>query len=205
VVKVPHYILLQHEQDSGFIHPYSIQLLQNFREKVLEKSQLKSFSSSPYIYISRKKTENRSLYNEQELEDALQDLGFSILYSEELFCEQQIVTFSRASCIVASHGAGLSHMIWAEGKVNVLEIFAFGHFNDCYARVAMSLGFAHDYLHCQEKEDTYGEIIISEVLEKIKKFDVSKIDLPEQVENMPNPGQTTRLGADFRKEPPVAS
>jgi hypothetical protein len=203
VVNIPRYILLQHEQDAGFIHPFSITLLRQFRDKVLRQSKLEPYASSPYIYISRKKTVSRRLFNEEELEEALLTLGFAIIYSEELSCEQQIVTYSRAKCIVASHGAGMSHMIWASEKVKILEIYAHNHFNDCYARIAMNLGFDHDYINCLEKEGTFGQILVPEVVEKIKMFDLPENPSSEQPTIIRSPQRVMPVQKTARKEPPV--
>lgn len=180
VTKLPRYIFLQHEQDSGFIHPKSIAYLRKFRDQVLLQTKQQPVTDTPYIYISRKKTISRRLHNEEELEEALQAIGFSVVYSEELTSEQQIATYAQAKCIVASHGAGLSHMVWAKNKVQILEIYAYGHFNDCYARIAMTLGFDHDYVHCEEQEGSFGKIKVAEVVQKLEGYLLQQQSLGEE-------------------------
>ncbi|MER2999281.1 glycosyltransferase family 61 protein [Pontibacter populi] len=164
VKQVPNFAMFQQEQDAGFVHPVTIRALQNFRDKVLGQVQL-SVPKEPMLYISRSKTSNRSLANEEELEKALEAIGFTIIYSEQLSLAQQIVLFSQASFIIAPHGAGLSNIVWTKGKARLLEIFAHNHFNDCFARLAAGLGFNYRYTQAGPHPGTCGRVNVQEIID----------------------------------------
>ena len=63
----------------------------------------------------------------------------------------QINLFSNARIIIGPHGAGLSNMIWASLPCEIIEIFPHNFFNDCYARLAKSLGFGYEYVLCPQE------------------------------------------------------
>jgi len=73
------------------------------------------------VYISRRKS-SRSLPCEANVETLLQNLGFEIIYAEELNFWRQIEIFSRVDVIVGPHGSGLTNMIWKNGNVKIVEI-----------------------------------------------------------------------------------
>ena len=110
----------------------------------------------------------RILENEDELINNLIENGIEILKAEELSFEEQIKKFSNVAMIIAPHGAGLSNIVWAKTGTKVLEIFPENIFNDCYARIAVKLGFDYSYLVCDKSENSVGKIPIKQVIEIIK-------------------------------------
>jgi hypothetical protein len=180
VKQISNFAMFQQEQDAGFIHPVTISALQNFRNKVLSQMQL-SVPKEPLIYISRSKTKNRSLANEEELEKALEAIGFTIIYSEQLSFAQQIALFSQASFIVAPHGAGLSNIVWTKGKARLLEIFAHNHFNDCFARLASGLGFGYRYTQAGPHPGTCGQVNVQEVTDLVAEMLKTEAHTSQQV------------------------
>ncbi|MDA0802769.1 MAG: glycosyltransferase family 61 protein [Planctomycetota bacterium] len=75
--------------------------------------------STRRIYIGRRG--RRRLVNESELIAALSPLGFETVYFEGLTLQQQIDAVAGASCIVATHGAGLAHIIHAAPGASLIE------------------------------------------------------------------------------------
>jgi capsular polysaccharide biosynthesis protein len=84
---------------------------------------------SERIYIVRKGS--RRLVNQDELLDRLRRHGFRPVALEELSFEEQIRLFHDAEAIVATHGAGLTNLLFATNAL-VVEIFptvsVFPHF-----------------------------------------------------------------------------
>jgi len=107
---------------------------------------------------------------EDTLEEKLMTLGFKIIYCENISFEEQISLFSMARLIVAPHGAGLSNMVWADSPCKVVEIFPSNIFNDCYARLALTLGSEYDYVVSSIDTSSDGKIPVDIVLKKIARY-----------------------------------
>jgi capsular polysaccharide biosynthesis protein len=163
-VSVASLVMPRLEIHSGFVHPHDIQLLRNaFKTKV----PFESAGRDAYLYVSRSKAPRRRLGNEQTLEEKLSSIGFRIVHAEEMSFQDQIAVFSKARFIVAPHGAGLSNIVWADSPCRILEIFPSEMSNDCYARLAVSLGLEYDYVVCEADVSSSGRIRIADVLERV--------------------------------------
>ena len=145
---------------SGFVDPSDLQLL-----KTSISSLAPGLVEPDDIYVSRRNTPRRGLANEAELERVLITKGFKIVYAEQLSFREQIDTFRRAKSVIAPHGAGLANLTWCEEFPSVVEIFAYGMHNDCYARLAVSLGYGYRPVSCGPCPQTAGRIDIPAVLE----------------------------------------
>ena len=146
---------------SGFVQPSDIQLLKTS----ISSSLASNVAGREDIYVSRKNTPRRALDNENELERHLAAKGFQVVYAERMSFQEQIEVFRRARTVVAPHGAGLANLIWCEGPSKVIEVFAHGMHNDCYARLAVSLGSRYTPISCSPCPPTAGRIDVSAVLE----------------------------------------
>jgi hypothetical protein len=173
---VPNFITLQQEPDAGFVHPVVIEYLRRIRDKCITQTTHHAVGS--FIYISRRKAFNRILTGEEEVEEALQLLGFDIVFCEDLSIKEQMVVFSNATCIIAPHGAGLSNIVWAKQDVTIHEIFPYAYFNDCFARLAISLGFNYSYSYAEESKGNYGKINVNAVIESA----IEMLKIKERVE-----------------------
>jgi len=76
---------------------------------------------------------------------ALKSQGFEIVFAEKLTIEEQMQLFSEAGHIIAPHGAGLSNIIACQVPVKIHEIFPDNYKLDCYARLAVQLGFDYSF------------------------------------------------------------
>jgi hypothetical protein len=163
-VRIPFLIMPQAEVYSGFVHPADIAQVRSAFKSRLHTTKV---AAKELIYISRRRTRTRPLSNERELEENLGAMGFQVVRCEELTFRDQVDVFSRARVLVAPHGAGLSNMVWADRPCSILEIFPYSWINDCYARLAMTLGFNYDYVVCGIYGSRNGEIPLEIVAEKI--------------------------------------
>lgn len=53
----------------------------------------------------------------------LQQYGFQTCVLEKMTIREQIKLFARAKAVVASHGAGLTNLMFAQPETRILEIF----------------------------------------------------------------------------------
>jgi hypothetical protein len=72
------------------------------------------------IFISRKNALTRQLTNAEELFLSLK--GWENISLEEMNIKQQIETFSSASHVIGTHGAGLVNLLWCKPGTKVIEI-----------------------------------------------------------------------------------
>jgi hypothetical protein len=72
-----------------------------------------------YIFIKRKSS-NKKILNEDEIESYLTSLGFVSVDFSNLNFSDQINIFKNAKCIVASSGASLANMIFSEQKTKII-------------------------------------------------------------------------------------
>lgn len=167
-VRIKNLLLLQTEVDAGFVPNVAVNMLH--KTYIPDHSQLPSGFRD--IYISRRYAPSRSITNETKLEEALQAIGFEVVYCENLSFAEQIKLFSQARTVVALHGAGLSNTVWAPSGLNVLEIFPNGYFNDCYARLALQFGHTYDYVACGQSQGKTASGTIS-VVDVIARLSIS--------------------------------
>jgi hypothetical protein len=90
-------------------------------------SEIRKLNQNLKIFISRKenkgpKFKSRGLFRKNEIESIVKDLGFDLVYLEDLSLTQQIDLCSKASIIAGFHGAGLANIVWANSGTKVVEI-----------------------------------------------------------------------------------
>lgn len=162
------FVLSSCEAFSGFVPPRSVELL---RKAFQPKAESEVLPEGKKIYILRRGVAKRVPENEEELEDALKDIGFEVVRLEQLKFQEQIRLMSQASIIVAMHGAGLANMIWARNPCRVVEVFPIGCYNDCFARLALTCGFDYRMVPCQFEGQGFGRIPVQEVTRLVRKHE----------------------------------
>ncbi|HUI72425.1 MAG TPA: glycosyltransferase family 61 protein, partial [Spirochaetia bacterium] len=101
------------------------------------------------VFISRSEAPKRRIVNEAELMPVLNRHGVSSLVAERLSLAEQVRLIGRASVLVGSHGAGLSHMLWMKPGSCVVELRRSGdRWNNCYFSLASALDLKYFYLKC---------------------------------------------------------
>lgn len=78
---------------------------------------------SERLYIARSDSERRPALNEPVMAAALARRGYRSVVLDAMPLAAQIATIRRARHIVAAHGAGLTHLIFAQPGCRVIEIF----------------------------------------------------------------------------------
>lgn len=74
------------------------------------------------IYVSRQNVKLRSIVNEADIIDTVRRHGFVVLDMDSMTFAEQMGAFRSARRIIAPHGAGMSHMMYAPPGCSVTEI-----------------------------------------------------------------------------------
>lgn len=99
------------------------------------------------IYVTRGRSRLRFIENQEEIEAVCRSEGFQIVDADTLTPPEQVLLFSTAEIIAGIHGAGLTNMIFRNGRCRVLEIFPppeAGYLPYHYIMLATMRGFAYD-------------------------------------------------------------
>lgn len=64
------------------------------------------------LFVSRGNSRRRRIDNENEIFELLKTHNFQKVVLENMSLDEQITAFSTANCIIASHGAGLTNLLW---------------------------------------------------------------------------------------------
>jgi hypothetical protein len=105
------------------------------------------------IFISRQHAYNqRHIINEAEVIKVLAVYGFEVYTLEEMPVHQQIELFYDAEAIVATHGAGLTNMLFSD-HVKVLELFPYPFVIPYFYYLAKSMGHTYQYWCGNSKYD----------------------------------------------------
>jgi capsular polysaccharide biosynthesis protein len=125
------------------------------------------------IFISRAKAKKRRINNEDELISFLETLEFTSYELENLSFNSQVKLFQESKFIIASHGAGLSNIIFSKKNTEIIELFPSNYFEECYQNISKKLGFKHVVLIQDngDKNNNY-RVNIEDLKEEIKKMGV---------------------------------
>jgi hypothetical protein len=146
-VRVNTLVMPQYSNEPEFTDPREIRLLKEcVASKIPVDEVPAAYPGGGKLYISRVKSRRRNLAGEEVLEARLREAGFDILYCETIPFDEQIRRFRNADTIVATHGAGLSNLVWAEPPCKVIEIFPKDYAVDCFAWVASVQDFDYHYV-----------------------------------------------------------
>jgi capsular polysaccharide biosynthesis protein len=127
------------------------------------------------VYISRRAAWRRRLVNEAALEAELACRGFAVAQPEQFSVTEQARLFSRARCVVAPHGAGLTNLVFAPPGATMLELFHPAHKFPCYQHLAAACGHYYaslDGVACQSVNNRNPdyEVNIPAVLQAVTKM-----------------------------------
>lgn len=101
------------------------------------------------IYIARgDAARNRKVLNEPELIHMLKRMGFEVYFLSTLDVKRQAELFTTAEMIVASHGGGLTNLVFCQTGTKVLEFFPDNYVNHLFYDISVKNGLVYDYLIC---------------------------------------------------------
>ncbi|MCX5923211.1 MAG: glycosyltransferase family 61 protein [Candidatus Dependentiae bacterium] len=107
---------------SSYMQPW---IIERIRSKLLPFLDVNKNTKAPEkrIFISRKDARMRRVLNEDEVFALFEPFGFKRYTLDSLSLLEQMSLFNRADIIVASHGAGLTNLIFSKPGTRVIEFF----------------------------------------------------------------------------------
>lgn len=155
-LRVEELVLVSRAPFSGFVPREDVEILRNtFLPRIVRGAE-------EALYISRRLS-RRSPSNEADLERAFERIGFRVINAERLSFVKQIELFAGSTAIVGSHGAGLANVVWSDASI-LAELFVADYFNDCYARLSVSLGVKYRPFHCSTQPGPWGTAPVEEIV-----------------------------------------
>lgn len=105
---------------------WSLDFLNNIYPKEIKDTPKK-------IYISRRDSPRRNIFNEDELIPIIKEKGFEIVVMSDFkTLQDQINLFYNADYVFSCHGAGLANLIFCKPNTKVLEVFNPNYLNPMY-------------------------------------------------------------------------
>lgn len=101
------------------------------------------------IYVSREDASRRQVINKPELLDTIAEFGFRSVELSALPFEKQVRLFNGAEKIIGPHGAGLTHLLWTQDPVSVVELLPKTGPVAHYFLLAAELGIPYECLACE--------------------------------------------------------
>jgi hypothetical protein len=144
------------------IHPYIVsQLKARFQECISEVRE----DTPRRIIIARESSVGRSFLNMEDIQSFAMAYGFAILNLANFCLKDQIAIFSRASHIIAAHGAGLTNLIHCNGGF-LLEVHCSQHgVRGEYYQIAAINRVRYFYHICEPTNDNSDMVVDVNVLE----------------------------------------
>jgi capsular polysaccharide biosynthesis protein len=120
------------------------------------------------IYISRKKAGNRTIVNEQEILQYLEQHDFHFIEMESYSIAQQMELFHQAEIIAGPHGSAFANIVFSNPDAKLLDILPETNLITCFYAIAAQLGIKY-----------YGFIGKGVPMNSSRKNDNIMVDLPE--------------------------
>lgn len=142
-------------------------------KKINEISKLKTTKTKQKNFIiSRKKTWQRRILNQGIITKQFPLLNFEIIILEELTFKEQMDLFSNANIIIATHGAGLTNLIFAN-KPLIIELFPKNRLiRDAFYfyQISQVLNFKHHIIEYNPSNSFQDLTLDSTLINKLKKI-----------------------------------
>jgi capsular polysaccharide biosynthesis protein len=132
-------------------HPASIALL-----KRLAARAVPVVPGESRLFISRNDARFRKLENEDELFAIAAARGFRKIVLSDHAVEHQAALFAGARYAAGAHGMGMTHVLFRQEPMSLLELFHPTLATDAYALMSRAFGHSHDYVLGETVADNHG-------------------------------------------------
>lgn len=123
-------------------------LCDRIRDAMPPPSDLPHFGRA--LYITRSDSPRRPVQNEAAVRELVQQHGFEVHALSGMPVAEQIGRFAAADIVVATHGAGLTNLIWCEPGTTVIELLPNRHRVPCFQRICQERGLNYQLLPCPQ-------------------------------------------------------
>lgn len=142
ILKIPSLDFISHPVITGRSHDTLLKLLKErlkLPDSIVQKKRR--------LYISRSKSTQRFVSNEDAVGALLQKYDFEVVCYENLNIHEQIALTIEANLLVSIHGAGLANAIFMNQNSAVLEFRRDKiYINQCFWHLSSALGLKYYYL-----------------------------------------------------------
>jgi hypothetical protein len=143
--------------ENGFMHNLHAECLQDFRSHIVRRRP--TVQRNRNLYIKRRYM--RTISNAAALERFLGERDFTTHTLEDLSFDQQVDLFSRATFVVATHGAGLANLLFCAPGTKVLELSPDIEFRPFFSYMSSKLGLTHGILPCRTSNGGFhGDLMV---------------------------------------------
>lgn len=144
-------------------------LMHFFRDKFMY-NVTPGYHPQRLIYITRCKARRRRVSNEDEVFRLLENNGFEKVILEDLHVKDQIKLFQESKVVVASHGAGLTNIMFMQKEQAVVELKSDNNNYWCYFSLARVFGLKYFYTLSKGTSSQHREADILVDINKLKKI-----------------------------------
>jgi capsular polysaccharide biosynthesis protein len=74
------------------------------------------------LYLARQQSPRRNFLNEDQLRAEVSELGFTVIFPEQLSIDEQLALFNSADVIVGCTGAAFANVLYCKEDARVVEI-----------------------------------------------------------------------------------
>ena len=115
-IRVPNLLTVTHQNDSGWMHPRDLQILENFKKLIPGET-----TYGKKIYATRRNLK-RSPNNEKDIEFLFRDLGFEVLQLEKMDLVSEINLMKGVQDLAGVAGSWQCNIIWADKAQSMFDI-----------------------------------------------------------------------------------
>ena len=102
------------------------------------------------LYITRDDSSRRPVHNEPAVRDLVQRHGLDMHTLTGLSVARQIKLFAEADIVVATHGAGLTNLMWCQPGTTVIELLPDRHRVPCFRDICRQRNLQHHAIPCPQ-------------------------------------------------------
>jgi hypothetical protein len=128
-IRVPNLLTVTHQNDSGWMHPRDLQILEKFKMRIPGET-----TYGKRIYASRRSLK-RSPSNEKEIESLFRDLGFEVLQLENMDLVSEINLMKGVQDLAGVSGSWQFNIIWADKAQSMFDIVNENYWTELAHRV----------------------------------------------------------------------
>lgn len=100
---------------------YSVECIERLSKELLPRKA--DIKTPEKIYICRRKATSLRGYNEEEVFEAVRQVGYVDVYPEQMSISEQIALFHNAKEIIAPEGAALSNLMFIQPECKVIILY----------------------------------------------------------------------------------
>ena len=159
IIKCNKLIIVRTSFISGNYYPSLISKLRTSFLKI--ESKKSNTTNCKIVYISRKKSTRRKVYNEGELINIIKQYNGDVFYFEDYNWTDQIDIVKNCEILICPHGASLTNMLFTSAKIIELRHES-STTQNMYFSMASALNLDYYYLNCKgiSKDPHLSDIVV---------------------------------------------